>query len=147
MKLKNKWNMFTNNAKNGAKDLLEITKLKNAINDEERVILLLKSRIGQCVWEQYTEGEQNFCQTVLNHCQNIALSNEKIAEFQQKIEDIREAAKNREAENSETADQSMETDIQANCPNCGEPVQPNHHFCPNCGNALTVALTPENTEN
>ena len=60
MKLKNKWNMFTNNAKNGAKDLLEITKLKNAINDEERVILLLKAVSANVSGSNTPKGSKTF---------------------------------------------------------------------------------------
>ena len=81
------------NAKASTKELLEITRLKNDINDQERYISRLKTQIGEKVLEDYEKAERDYSQTLLHFCEEITLAKEKIAGLQARITEIKNADK------------------------------------------------------
>jgi len=121
------------NAKTSTKELLEITRLKNDINDQERYISRLKTQIGEKVFEDYTKAERDYSQTLLHFCEEIESAKEKIAGLQERISEIKNADKDGAVDTTAAAVPEEEKRL---CPDCGRELDRADRFCRSCGRDL-----------
>lgn len=100
---------FGKNISDKGKDVIEITKLNSQISGEKDKIKELYVKIGEQVFQAYKAGGDN---TYSEACAQISEMEDKIAELQTKVLELKNAAK---------------------CPNCGAEVNKETAFCSKCG--------------
>lgn len=100
------------------KELADVAKYNSMISDEERNIKEAYEQIGKLYVEKFSESPAEFFTEYLDA---INISNGKIAEYQEKIKEIKGVSK---------------------CASCGAEIPNGSAFCPSCG-AKTVTASTE----
>ncbi|NLO49409.1 MAG: zinc ribbon domain-containing protein [Clostridiales bacterium] len=102
--------------------MIEVTKLKGKIKDENDAILDLEQKIGALLWTRYYEGER-FEDDINELLGQIKEGFDRIAGYQEEIEAINKA------------DRTQASSLI--CTNCGSANEPDTRFCSSCGTKLT----------
>jgi predicted RNA-binding Zn-ribbon protein involved in translation (DUF1610 family) len=129
-------------------EVVEVTKLNSAINNEEDKIKKLYTEIGRKVYERFTAGG-TACEDVLEECSAVKASYEEIENLRNKIlqaKNLKKCTKCGEAlelnivfcpkcgEKQPVIEVKAEPQAQGlSCTGCGAPIGPETKFCPKCG--------------
>jgi hypothetical protein len=105
-----------------ANEFAEITKLNNSISSEQKQIDGLFIEIGKLIFEREKEDQDS---PIAEQCRKILISQNSIAEFQSKIEQIK-------GSNGQPAGNAAQADANY-CSNCGAVIPENGKFCQSCG--------------
>lgn len=111
--------------------MIEVTKLKGKIKEENDAILDLEQKIGALLWTRYYEGErfEDGINEILSH---IEEGFGRVASYQEEIEAINKA------------DQTQASMLI--CTNCESANTPDTRFCSSCGTKLTEPTPKEQAE-
>ena len=123
------------NAKSGAEDLVETTKLNSRISEEQKKITRIKQQLGQFIWEQYAAGTEALPQGAVDLCRQIDAANEQIANLNLQINLIKSQANASKAAPTPAA-QSEEPAPYGRCFSCGAPLGEGARICSVCGTAV-----------
>lgn len=96
------------------KEMADVAKFNSLISDEEKKITKIYQQIGEKYVEEYADSPAEGFKEFLDA---INVSNEKIAEYQQKLKEVKGVSK---------------------CPSCGAEVPNGSMFCATCGTKIEV---------
>lgn len=112
------------NAVTKTSDLVEIQKLKSAINGENKKIEGLQLELGIYIWGRYAaEKSDLFDHTAVDLCEKIQERYQAIDELNGQIKRIK-------------LDRAQEANQTSVCSHCGETIPADFAFCTNCGTKL-----------
>ena len=131
------------NAKSGAEDLVETTKLNGRINDEQKKITRIKQQLGQVIWELYATGSEALPPNGLDLCRQIDASNEQIASLNLQINLIKSQANASKSAPTPTPAATGEPSPHGCCFRCGAPLDEGARFCSACGTAIPQQPTED----
>ena len=116
-----------------AKDLAETTKLNAAISSEEKQIDQYYLEIGKVMYEREKDNPDS---PVAEQIKKILTSQQSIAEFKNKIAEIKE---DRDVQPASDMPPTVENNanLQNTCPQCQTENSVSSKFCRNCGAPLT----------
>ena len=127
----------TKNAAAGAGDMIEITKLKAKIGEENKRIENLKTQIGDFYWQQAAAGQQ-LATEAADLAAQIQAALSQIDSYNAEIASIK--APDEFAAPTAAYTPAAPTHAAAaaagHCPACGAAVVGGVKFCPSCGQAI-----------
>lgn len=145
-----------------SEELIETSKLRSKIKENESEIEKLKKEIGEAAYAKFVEGVKIFDEAE-EMCESIKGFEEKIAEIEVDILSLRrirvcpscqteveetvvfcsncghkfEPLPEPEVEEEETEVEANEGEVPENvCPSCGEELEEGAAFCPSCGTKI-----------
>lgn len=126
---------FVKSATDKTSEVIEVSKLKNAIAEEKRAINEQYVKLGAMLYEKYKAGESLSPEEV-NICVVVDKHNNRIAEKEAELKKIADAnAEKKAAKAQSTAD--------VECPECHSKNTAGTKFCSNCGAKIPEIIEAE----